>query len=286
MKREGFALVLVLLVVAAVELITLSTIALATHESVAVSAQEQSVSASRAAEAAIRRLIRRWPHPAVESLHVSQTASLVDSTNVVVTVRRNTWGQYLVTAAAPAGGSWIREVALLETIDVGRAVEEANLALVTRGPVSAANARFSAAPHACVLPAAPTGGDTLLTANARYAFGGHEWRELSTLADSGFVFSAGDVVLASGVHDGVFVVSGNMTIASGAVVSGVAVVGGGLTIEDGVHITGSIIVRGRGSSTVGAADLVFSPCAVAHALLQTPASRRLIRSQRRFIPAF
>jgi hypothetical protein len=286
MRRAGFALVLVLLVVAAVELITLSTLALATHESMALSAQEQSLSAARAAESALRRLIRGWPHPAVDSLAISQTLALRDSTSVVVTVRRNTWGQYLATAAAPAGSSWIRQVALLETIDVARAIEEANLALVTRGPVSAPNARFSAAPNTCVLPATPTGGDTLLTANPHYAFGGQDWGELSSVADSGLVYSAGDVVLAAGVHDGVFVIAGDLTIAAGAYASGLLVVGGNLMIEDGVHITGSIIIRGLGTAMIGAADLVLSSCTVARALLQTPASRRLVRSQRRFIPAF
>ncbi len=286
MRRAGFALVLVLLVVAAVELITLSTLALVTHESIALAAQEQRVSAARAAEAALRRLIRGWPHPAIDSLNISQTATLRDSTRVVVTVRRNTWGQYLATAAAPAGSSWIREVALLETIDVARAIEEANLPIVTHGPVSAPNARFSGAPNTCVLPAVPTGGDTSLIANSHYAFGGQDWRELSSVADSGFFYSAGDTVLAPGVHDGVFVIAGDLTISAGANVSGLVVAGGNLLIEDGVHITGSIIVRGSGTTVVGAADLVFSPCAVANALTQTAATRRLVRSQRRFIPAF
>jgi hypothetical protein len=286
MRRAGFALVLVLLVIAAVELITLSTLALATHESVSVSAQEQSRSAARAAESALRWLIRTWPHPAVDSLNISQTVTLRDSTAVVVTVRRNTWGQYLVTAAAPAGSSWIREVALLETIDIARAIEEAHQALVTQGPVSARNARFSVDANTCILPAMPSGGDTLITANPQYAFGGHDWPELSSVADSAFVFAPGSAVLPAGAHDGAFVIAGDLTIASGADLSGLAVVGGDLSVEDGVHITGSILMRGRGSAVIGAADLVFSPCTVLRALVQTPASRRLIRSPRRFIPAF
>ena len=287
MRRRGFAIVLVLFVVAAVELIALAIAALATHETLVTGAQERTALAARAAESAIRRAIRAWPEPAVDSLLVSQAAVLRDTTGVTVRVRRTTWGQYLVSAAAPAGPHAIYRSAVLETLDIERAVQEAGQALVTRGPVNSAAARFSVDPSSCALPAMRTVADTLAELTPGYAFGGLDFNELASVADSGLVYSAAAFsVTAAAPFSGILAVRGDLTFAAGAVFTGLAVTGGNVFIEDGVHITGAIIVRGAGNVTVGAADLTYSPCAIGGALLATPAARRLARTQRRFIPAF
>jgi hypothetical protein len=287
MRRRGFAIVLVLFVVAAVELITLSIVALATHETMVAAAQEQTAVAARAAESAIRRTIRTWPDPAVDSLAVSQTAINRDSAGVMVRVRRNTWGQYLVDASAPAGRHAVLRSAVLETLDFERTMQEASQVLVTRGPVTAPAARFSVDASSCVLPATRSIADTLAGLTPGYAVGGLDFNELASLADTGLVYSAAAFsVTPAAPFTGILAVNGNITFLAGSVFTGLTVTSGNVIVEDGVHITGAIIVRGGGSVTVGAADLTYSPCAVGRAVLATPAARRLARTQRRFVPAF
>jgi hypothetical protein len=285
MKRDGFALVLVLLVLAALELITVSTLTLATHESVATAAHERSLVASRAAESALRRLIRNWPPSAIDSLQVAQSTTIRDSTSAFVTVRRNNGGQYYATAFAPSGHAWIRESALLETLDLERSLQEATQAVVSAAALNAPSARFQTDTTPCLLP---SGGvaDTLAAAVPDYAFGGLSWSELASIADTGFVYAARDLLIPAGPYFGVLIVAGDLRFQAGADFTGVAVVGGTLTVEDGASITGSILLRSLAPPRIGAADLVYAPCAVARALQQTPAVKRLARSQRRFIPAF
>ena len=119
-SRDGFALILVLLVVAAIDLVTIATLALARHETAAASASERMVVATRSAESMIRRFERAWPVAAVDSLAVMQTTTLHDSAGGALTVRRIAWGQYLVTATAPAGTHQIRNSALFERLDFER----------------------------------------------------------------------------------------------------------------------------------------------------------------------
>jgi hypothetical protein len=285
MKRGGFALVLVLLVLAALELITLSTMTLATHESVATAAHERSFVASRAAESALRRLIRNWPLSAIDSLQVAQSTTIRDSTSAFVTVRRYNGGQYYATAFAPSGHTWIRASALLETLDLERALQEATRVVVSAVALNAPAARFQTDTTPCLLPASGV-TDTLAAAVPGYAFGGLSWSELASIADTGFVYAGGDLIIPAGPYFGILIVAGDLRFQTGADFTGVAVVGGSLSVEDGASITGSIVVRGLAPARIGAADLVYAPCAVARALLQTPAARRLARSQRRFIPAF
>lgn len=286
MNRPGFALLLVLLVVGAVELLTLSTLALATHESVSVSAHERAIQASRAAEAALRRVARKWPIPAVDSLRISQATTLADSNGVTIAVRRNTWGQYHAVASLRAGPLHVRETMALHTLDLERALAEATGAIVTQSPVVAPNVRLVTDQNPCAASIAQIANDTTLLAAPGYAFGGLGWTELASVADSGFVYAATGVIVPPGLHAGVLVVDADITFVTGAVFNGLIVSRGAIRIEDGVHITGAIIHRGRGSVTVGNADLTYSRCVVGQALLQTPAWRRLARSARRFLPAF
>ena len=286
MNRSGFAVLLVLLVVGAVELLTLSTVALATHEWVSISAHERVVQGTRAAEAALRRIIRSWPIPTVDSLRVSQLATITDSNGVVITIRRLTWGQYHAIGTVAAGQARVRETMLLRTLDVERAVAEASAVLATRTPFLATSARFLVDSNPCTLAIPQIAADTLLLADHSYAFGGLRWPEVASVADSGFIYAAGATVLAPGVHGGVLVVDGNLTFSAGTVFNGLVVANGDVAIGDGVHITGAVLQRGLGAMTVGSAVLTYSPCMVGQALLQTPATRRLVRSERRFLPAF
>ena len=284
MNRPGFALVFVLLVVAAVELLSLSIITLATHENVAAAAGERTLQRERAAEAALHRLIRAWP-AGLDSLRLAQSVTIADTAGVVITVRRNTWGQFLATAA-PAGHARPREIAILETLDLERALSEANQVFISSGPMTAPATRFSVDSTTCPLPFATAARDTTLLGDSTYAFGGLSWQEAASIADTGFVYVNGDHVLPAGVHSGVLIVDGDLRVENGADYTGLVVLSGALQIEDGVHITGAVIVRGRAAAVVGAADLVFSRCAVVQALVQTRAAGRLVRSQRRFLPAF
>jgi hypothetical protein len=284
MNRPGYALVFVLLVVVAVELLSLSIISLATHENVAAAAQERTLQRERAADAALHRLIRAWP-AGLDSLRLAQSVTITDTAGVLITVRRNTWGQFLATAAL-AGHARPRELAILETLDIERALAEANQVFISSGPLSAPATRFSIDPTTCPLPFATSAPDTTLLGDSTYAFGGLGWQEVASISDTGLVYVDQNHVVPAGVHSGVMIVKGDLRFENGADYAGLVVLSGALQIEDGVHITGAVIVRGRGASVIGAADLVFSRCMVAQALVQTRAAGRLVRSQRRFLPAF
>ena len=234
----------------------------------------------------IRRFERAWPVAAVDSLAVMQTTTMHDSAGGALTVRRIGWGQYLVTATAPAGMHQVRKSALFERLDFERGMQEAAQVIVASAPVSAPAARFLVDSSSCALPGARLPADTLAAIQPDYAFAGLSWDGLASVADTGLVFSAAGFTVASGAFAGILVVRGTVTLQNGADFNGVIIVEGDVVIEDNVRMTGALIVRGSGSVSVGAAQLTHSPCQVARALLQTPAARRLARSHRRFIPAF
>jgi hypothetical protein len=286
MNRTGFALLLVLLVIAAIELLTLSTLTLATHEVISTAALERASIGSHAAESALRNVIRSWPIAGSDSLQVAQTITFTDSAGTIIAIRRNTPGQYQVSASAAAGRTRVREVALLEAVDAERGIAEANGVIVTRGPVAAPNARFLLDPTTCPLPTTLLAGDTAHLNDSTYAFAGLSWSELASVADSGLVYADHPYTIGPGSHTGIFAVKGNVTVQAGADLVGVVVTNGAVVVEDGVHIRGAVIVRGLGSAVVGAADLTYSPCAVAQVLQQTAAARRIARSSRRFLPVF
>jgi hypothetical protein len=304
MKRDGFALLLVLLVLGAIELLTLSALALATQETAIVSAQQRTLAAGRAAEAALRRVVRAWPIAAVDSLRVGQSATLTDTGNVQVTIRRNTSGLYLVTAIAPAGRTHIRALAALRTLDDELGMLESNQPIIAAGPVFSPGAQIdtvalSCQPGAFAVPLLPR------YRPAGYAFGGLHWEEAASIADTvirassyvpptdsaggpvvRFVYAAGDLTLSAGPALGVLLVDGSLKIDPGVQFQGIIVVRGQADIGDGVHITGSMIIQGNGVSSIGAARVSWSRCTCAEALTGTAAAGRLITAQRRFIPAF
>ncbi len=293
MNRNGFALLLVLLVVAAVELITLSTLALATHESVAVSAQERRSVALRAAEASLNRLIRAWPSPAVDSLRVSESVVVRDPSGVFITVERSTWGLYHATAVTSAGAGWMRAASVLEVLDYERGIREAAQAM----------APFPAVQTACLPPPVPAYDDSVRFVAADYAFAGLSWRELASIADtivSGgypvktdslgkaigqFVYARGSLALPSARMAGVLVADGGLAVPTGAEFEGVIVGRGAVILADGAQVTGGIVADAA-NLVIGNTPPLYSSCAVGQALLGLPASRRLASTYRRFIPVF
>jgi len=325
-RRAGFALLLVLLVVAALELLTLSTLALATHEAVTTNAVERMLVARRAAEAALRRFTSAWPARGATHVAIAGSIAFRDSAGILLTVRRHAWGIYEVTAAAPAGAAPVRAALVLRTLDVQRALDESNAALLAAGRIISSGATFTTADTlACTLPYQPAlTPAAVVTVNAQYAFGvagvvidsaravlpagyalgGVRWDEAASIADSivtgsyaaivdstgspqaRLIYSAGDLTLMPGPAAGILLVDGDLDARPAAEFDGIIVVRGTATLADGVRLSGSLRTQGSGSTILGAAVLTYSRCRCAQALLRTPAGARLIPGRRRFIPAF
>jgi hypothetical protein len=294
MNRRGFALVFVLYVIAAMELLALSTLALATHEAVAVHAEERTAVARHAAEAGLRRFARDWPHTPVELLAIGASTTMTDTSGVQLTVHRHRWGLYEVRAAAPAGPAFVRQAMVLRTLDVATALQEGTHVMRSAG--SAADSL------SCALPAALTQPAVWPVPNG-YALGGVLWDEAFSVADTianasvtmsatdtlgaaqpRVLYSPGDLA-AAGQGAGILLVNGDLTLLAGAEFTGVMVVRGTVTLAPDAHVTGSVWVQ-AGAPNPPAGQLTFSPCWSAWALLSSPGSRRLVQASRRFIPAF
>lgn len=294
MNRSGFALIFVVFVIAAMELLALATLALATHEAVAVHAEERIAVARRAAEAGLRRFARHWPHPPVEQLAVGASTILTDTSGVQLTVQRQRWGLYEVRAAAPAGHAFVRQALMLRTLDVAAGLQEVTHVMRTAG--SAADSLSCALPTALTQPAMwPVPND--------YALGGVLWGEAFSIADSlvngTITMSATDTLgaarpralyspgalAAAGQGAGILLVNGDLTLLAGAEFIGIIVVRGTVALAPNARVTGSLWVQG-GAANPPASQLTFSPCWSAWALLTSPGSRRLVQASRRFIPAF
>lgn len=294
MNRRGFALVFVLYVVAAMELLALSTLALAMHEAVAVHAEERTAVARRAAEAGLRRFARDWPHTPVELLAIGASTIITDTSGVQLTVLRHRWGLYEVRAAAPAGQAFVRQAMVLRTLDVAAGLQEATHVMHSAG--SATDSLSCTLPTALTQPAAwpvPNG----------YALGGVRWDEASSIADTiangsitmsatdtlgvarpRVIFSPGDLA-AAGQGAGILLVNGDLTLLAGAAFTGVMVVRGTIALAPDAQVTGSLWVQAVAPNPP-AGQVTFSPCWSAWALLGSPGSRRLVQASRRFIPAF
>ena len=294
-KQDGFALLFVLLVVAALELLALSTLALATHESVAVLAERRTVSARRAAEAALRRLARQWPRSDFERLAVGSTITATDSLGVLLTVQRHAWGLYEATGAAPAGPSYIRAALVLRTLDVPQALQEAEHAMHSFAVL--------ADTLSCTLPVWPGAAAAVPFSNG-YAIGGVRWEEAASIADTIVIgsatlamsdslgdpllrvlYSPGDLSMA-GLGSGVLLVDGDLYVLTGAEFHGIVVVRGTISAAQGARLTGSLWVQPPGIPILPSGALVFSRCWSARALLESPGARRVISANRGFIPAF
>ncbi len=293
MKRRGFALMFVVLVLAALELLALATLALATHEAIAVAAEVRGTSDRRAAEAALRRFVRGWPHQQVERLAIGARINLADTSGVSLTIERHAGGLYQVIAAAPTGVSSMRQSMALRTLDVPAALQESAQAMHALGMLPDS--------LACALPPQLVPA-SLAPIPGYYAVGGVLWPEAASIADSvvagtinldavdslgalvpRILYSPADLI-AAGRGAGVLLVDGNFTLLSGAEFTGVIIVRATATLAVGSRITGALWAQGQPAALLG--QLSYSPCSSAWAVSAAPGSRRLIRAARRFIPAF
>jgi hypothetical protein len=325
MNRPGFALLFALLVAAAIELLTLSTLALATHENAIAETHQRTVVARRRTETALLQLARHWPLGGLDTLRVGTSTTLVVG-GVSVYVTRTAWGLFDATATSPAGSATLSRRLILRRIDAQRGVAEANDAVVAAGVLDALNSIFTEDPMACAPPVAAPRPARLLTVLAPrysvglplavvdsthasplegYAFAGVRWEEAASIADvvaqgtmaltptdtSGqplmqLIYAPGDLVITGGAGSGILLVDGNLQMTNGAHFYGPVVVRGVATLDDEVRITGSLRIQSRGASHLNRAHLTVSRCAVGAALLNVPAADRLIASNRRFLPAF
>jgi hypothetical protein len=262
----------------------------------------------------------------LDSLAIGQRETIRQTNSETVTVRRNAWGLFEVTATVQTGLARVREAMILRTVDFARGMEEANEAVVTAGVLTARHARFSRDATLCTVPYLPSRSSSLITvSHARYAFGlvdvnvdslhavpppgyafaGIRWEEVASIADRiiygsidfavidsvsvppmKLTYASADLVLHGGEGSGLLLVNGNLDIGAGVVFNGIIVVRGTVNVEDGVRINGALRAQGSGSSFIGAADIVFSRCQCGRVLLETPAATRPIRAQRQFIPTF
>ena len=294
MNRSGFALIFVLYAVAAMELLALATLALATHEAVAVHSEERTAMARRAAEAGLRRFARDWPHPPVEQLAIGASTIMTDTSGAQLTVQRHRWGLYEVGAAVPAGQAFVRQAMVLRTLDVAAGLQE--VTQVMRAAGSAADSLSCALPTGLTQPA-------MWPVPNSYALGGVLWDEAFSIADTiangsitmsatdtlgvarpRVLYSTGDLD-AAGQGAGILLVNGDLTLLAGAEFSGVMVVRGTVALAPDARVTGSMWVQ-AGAPNPPASQVTFSPCWSAWALLTSPGSRRLVQASRRFIPAF
>ena len=325
MNRPGFALLFALLVAAAIELLTLSTLALATHEITIADTHQRTVVARRRAETALHELARRWPLDRLDTLRVGASATLhTNGVNILAT--RTAWGLFDVTAAAAAGSSTVRRRLILRTLDAQRGIAEANDAAVAAGTLDAMNTVFAEEVGSCALPfAAPRLARLLTVAAPRfavglplavvdsahanplagYAFAGVRWDEAASIADvvtgsvlqlapsdtaglpvTQLIYAPGDLLVTGGTASGILMVDGDLQMVNGAHFYGPVVVRGVASLADDVRITGSLRMQSQGASRLGTAQLTYSRCVIGAALLGVPAARRLIPINRRFLPAF
>jgi hypothetical protein len=327
MNRGGFALAFALLIIAAVELLTLATLAIATHESLIADARVRTVAAARAADAALANLARSWPIPALDRLTIGERLAWPAGNHTVIELERISWGTYHAGAVASAGRATIRRAVILRKLDVARGINESGEAMVAAGPIAAPLAEFEIVEAStCTLPHIPERPPALVTLADRhhalglpvarvdsphavlpagYALAGVRWDELASIADvhakgtialiatdsAGaplfpLILANGDLTITNGKGQGLIFVHGNLQIQPGVRFDGIIVVHGTVSISDDVQLTGTLRTQGAALSNIGRARIIHSPCAIADALMETPAAARLIRAFRTHIPAF
>jgi hypothetical protein len=323
MNRGGFALLFVIVIAAAVELLSLSVLALASHESALIASRSRTSEAERAVDAALNRIARDTL--ALDSLGVGESRSVIVRDNVSARVQRVAWGVYLVTATQDEGGVAIQRQMVLRRIDLQRAIAEANDAVVTAGFLHKENTILEIATANCSLPIGAPRLPRIMTVSAPrfsvghpeavidsmhammpagYAFAGLRWNEVGDVADivaSGaihlapadtagaplyqMVYGDGDLVV-SGTGVGSLLVNGNLHMTANTVIYGAVVVRGTAVIEDRAGIIGSLRIQGRGVSRIGAGTLTQSRCDVANGLISAPSFATILQRGRRFLPAF
>lgn len=322
MTRPGFTLPLVLLVVVALELLTLSTLTLATHERLNTTAQQRAAQARRRAQAALQDLQAHWPD-SLDHLAIGEQQTWSRADSVQISLERVGWGSFYASAAAPAGQSAIRVSALLRTLDAERAFAELRGALITAGGVVIENAFITAEDTtSCTLPFGSTRvphaitvariTDLPLTDDAivdsalahhpdDYAIGGLTWNEIASVADTVIngvvdlgdaesptspllIYSPGPLTLRSGSAHGLLFVNGNLQI-DDAAFAGAIIVRGMVYANQAAQIFGSLRIKGIAPSLVSN-HLRYSQCAVGMALVHSPGAGRLARGGRRYLPTF
>jgi hypothetical protein len=323
MTRPGFAVLAVLMIVGAIELLTLASLALATHESVIADTRQRTSIARRAAQAELRSLVRDGLPPNLDSVLVGQSRIVSRDHDVVVLVQRHSEGLFELAASARTGQTAVSEAMIVRTLDYQRGIQELNEAVLAAGPLAIHHATLLASDGAtCTLPSVPPRAASAVTVTraghafgipnaivdsvhatpiSGYAFAGLRWDEIASIADTMvngslepaadslinlLVYAPGDLVMNAGHASGILVVDGNLTLRGGVEFDGIIVVRGTVHIEDAVRISGALRIQGTGASTIGAADITYSRCGCARILRESPAGRRLIRAQRRFIPTF
>lgn len=272
MNRAGFALLFVLMVAAAIQMLTLSTLAVATHESAAVFSAERTAIARRDAEATLRRIAREWPLPSpADTMDVGQTTAIPGSRGVVVRITRRTWGVYDLVASAPSGKAVVRQRMILRKLDLHRVMAEANDAVTAAGFVDAGDATLTAVDDggSCGLSVPPQRLPRTLTLSSRrytiglpeavvdsahavspsgYAVAGVRWEEARSIADH---VASGEIALTATDSTGASVVRmiyspGDLGIQGGHG-AGMLLVDGNLRMAPGSRFDGVIVVRGTAS---------------------------------------
>ena len=268
MNRAGFALVFVVAIVGAVELLTLSVLALASHEAVISDMRLRSAVAGRTADAALARLASAWPHKQLDIMKVGTRLTLHTANNTVTIVERVSWGLYHVTAHAEYGKARAGRAAVLRTLDVHRALRESNEAVVTAGFLIAPSAEITInAGEACSSPIPAQRPPALVTvASAKHAVGlpdaridslhailpagyamaGVRWDELQSIAD---LVVSGPLSLSDTDSLGAPVFPLRYAPAdleiTGGTGKGLLFVAGNLKIAAGTSFDGIIVVQGR-----------------------------------------
>ncbi len=320
MKRDGFALLFVLIAVAALELLTLSSLALATHEQVAAHAQLRMAHTRRKLDVALRNFVKSWPAE-LQNLPVGGQQMGETGDSVRLLVERHNWGTYQVTASLANAAAHERSM-VLRMLDAQLAFNELNDAVIAAGPVaSTASSVAIDYSTSCVIPLASIRPSRAFTvarveyapafeqavidsahavALPGYALGGLRWSELAAIADTilgdavsladtswtvtRLIYTPGDLAVTGGSAVGLLLVQGNLFM-SEAEFSGIVVVGGALQLTNGSRIQGSVRIQGANPSLLDASEIIFDRCRVAHAVLAAPARLGLVGG-RRFVPTF
>lgn len=170
----------------------------------------------------------------------------------------------------------------------------------------------------------PTSVDSSLTVMDSIALGGVKWSEIAGIADrieagtvrpapvqSGgrcetdvagnwgdpltpagpcgryfpLIYARGDVVVNGGTGQGLLIVAGTVTMAGNVLFVGLIVARDGISMDSGTRVYGSLRSK-SGYALIDGAEIEYSRCALARALVNTSSAHRLILQQRRFIRGY
>lgn len=326
MTRGGFVLVFALFVITAVELLVVSSLALATHEAVISEVRVRTAVAENTASAALEQFARAWPASNRTRMRIAESTSFPQG-DATITVERISWGLYHARARVQGGRAIIERAAIMRTLDAERGMRESNEAMVAAGPVVAPLARLEVAEsESCELPFVAERAATAVTVQNRhhalgmpdvridsmhavlpegYAGAGLRWDEVASIADvyagstiqltptdslgaSTFplIYAPGDLRITGGAGQGLLFVNGTLTIDEHVRFAGLIIVRGPVIVHDSVTLLGVLRTHSTQPSLIGTATITYSACACVRALMETPAATRLIKAHRFHIPIF